>query len=162
MRINVSNSSRICFLILLLLMIFVTVGSIALCRYFYTGDADDYFLFACVTIYDIIICWFLWYIRRLLTYVIKEDHLFHLYSFFHKKLCTVYEEKPIYYYVFRHRSFQFVVLSNEFFVFDDDPYNILKKRFIHRYDYKKQIVVPLNKKTANLFKFEEWRKADKL
>ena len=165
MKIYLSDYWRKSSLFNLCSMIFIIISSIFFYFYYWSGDGEDYLIFVLESPGLIALSLVLLNSLRFLRYVIIEEHLFHGYSFFNKKLCTLDTAMPTYYAIFKTtQGFlcvkQFIVLSNESFIFQDNISNMFKKRFIARYDLKKQIVLPYDEQTIPLLNIEGWHKVN--
>ena len=138
-------------------LILITVTSIAC--YFKIDDALDLmWLFVPAMVMCGIVFGGIVFVRRLYAYVIANESMFCGYSFYHKKKCTVYRGKPVYYAVFETTlggtSRKLVALSNEPF-----EYRVASKhgvKFVQSYDIKKIVVLPYNESTKPLLNLEQW------
>ena len=128
----------------------------------WSRDQEDVLLISLVAVYILIESYLLNCSKRFLTYVLAEDHTFTSFSFFHRYLCTVDTNHPVYYAVFQtpesmYGFQEFIALSNEPFVYQP-TYGISKKSFIYHYDMKKQIVLPYREETFSILHLTEWRR----
>lgn len=87
----------------------------------------------------------------------------YLFCFVLKLKCEVFTDRDIFYAIFDCREVngrinQYIVVSNEMFVFGDRKRTFWSEnRFIDYYDRTKQIIFPYDEKTKHLFAIEKWK-----
>lgn len=146
------------------IMAMIVLSSIQSC--IWLNDEEDYILVLCVLPFVIVWSYLFYIVRKSFAYVIWENKYIQSYSFFKRKLCEVDLNKPVYYIVFkiqngRYMGRRYVAISNEPFQYQP-VYGIAKMEFIYHYDWKKIIIVPYERQTILLVKFEEWQNIEEL
>lgn len=100
--------------------------------------------------------------HRQLTNVLLSESEVVSYSLFGEKLCAVSLGEPVFYSFFYVRppcepEIEFIAISNESFICDNDFKSFSKKRFYGSYDRKTIIIFPYDEQVAPLLNIDNWK-----
>lgn len=157
MKIYLSKYWRQTGYLILGLIIFIIIGTIAFC--IWSNDSEDYIFVLCSIYFILVLTGISLCSKRFLTYIIIDNKEIKSFSFFSRNLCSVSTEKIIYYTIFStpqgNNRAKFIVISNEPFSYQE-TYGLAKVRFIQHYDTSKQIVLPYNSQVLQLLDGGNW------